>query len=115
MGDDEMDYGIETRFHLWRRYNAPPYRRFALTVERSKAPEGYTVIDHDPRVADAAFLSKFGGFMRSPMDDCFTGYIAKGVAVTEAIPVAQPGTIEHYGNAVRRFPNCARMSVGRES
>ena len=116
MSDYEMDYGLETQYHLWRRFNSPPYRRFALTVERSRAPEGYTITDYDPKVADSAYLSKFAGFMRSPMLDCYGGgTTAAGIKYTELSPVEQPGSEAHYEAAVRRFPDSARLPTGRES
>lgn len=117
MADEDWEYGIETRTHIWRRYNAEPYARFAFTVERTKTPEGFTITDHDARVADPAFLSKFSGYMRSPLEDCRTGYVdtAAKIAVTEIIPVEQPGTLLHYETAVRRFPDATIMSHGRKS
>tara|TARA_R110002020_G_scaffold194133_13_gene394762 strand:+ start:75 stop:428 length:354 start_codon:yes stop_codon:yes gene_type:complete len=117
MADEVWDYGVETRTHIWRRYNTAPFARFAISVERSKAAEGYTIVDHDERVADAAFLAKFAGFMRAPLEYCRTGYVdtAAKVAVTEIVPIEQPGTLLHFESAVRRFPDCAIKPHGRSS
>ena len=110
---DDIEYGLDTRLHVYRRYNAKPFRRFALTVERAHTPDGYEILDHDPRVADTAFLNKFHAQMIAPVERVRTGYIENGLAITETLDVAQPGQYSHYGTAIRRMPGTTLMAKGR--
>ena len=118
MGDNEVDYefGEETRFHLWRRFNVQPYRRFAMTVERAATDEGYEIVDHDPKVADSPYLAKFSGHMRAPMENVRDGgYASAGREgeYQEMIPLVQAGSLLHYENAIRCVPDTAVMASGR--
>ena len=101
-----------TRFHLHRRFDFAPYRRYAFTVEFSEeADEGYVIVDHDPIVANPPYLAKFAEFMQTPMMGVRNGGIYPGVAFTDISDEA-PGSIAHFTSAVRRF-GAAVMPHGR--
>jgi|10_taG_2_1085330.scaffolds.fasta_scaffold26434_2 hypothetical protein len=104
----------DTTFHLWRRYNTAPYRRFALTVTRANTEAGYRMLDHDPIVADPGFLARFEAHMEKPFKSVRTGYVEGGVAVTDMIDDVPPGTDLHYQNAIRAVSAwAALMPKGR--
>jgi hypothetical protein len=94
-----------TRFHLHRRFDFAPYRRYAFTVEFSEeADAGYVIVDHDPIVANPSYLAKFAEFMQTPM-------IGVRSALT-GISDEAPGSIAHFTTAVRKF-GAAVMPHGR--
>ena len=106
------DEAPTTRFHLHRRFNMAPFRRFAFTVEYDNtASSGYKIVDHDPIVADAAYLAKFDTHMGKPQHAVASGGIYRGVAYTD-LEDLPPGSINHYTTAVRNF-GAAVMPHGR--
>ena len=104
----------DTTFHLWRRYNTAPYRRFAMTVTRADTEAGYMVLDHDPAIADPGFLARFEAHMEQPLTAVRTGYVERGVAVTDMTDDVPPGTALHYQNTIRAVSAwAALMPKGR--
>ena len=104
----------ETTFHLHRRYNMRPFRRFAITVTFDpKNPLGYRVIDHDSTVADVPFMTAFVAHMKKPQK-VWSGDIEHGIAYTTHEP-AQPGTKDFYKTAIRNVPQTAVMPYARKS
>ena len=89
-----------------------------MTVERAATDEGYEIIDHDPKIADAPYLDKFANHMRTPLENRRTGgYVSSGRKgeYQEMVPVVPTGTLMHYENAIRCVPNTAVMSMGRSA
>ena len=118
MSDVDYEFGEETRFHLHRRFNDKPYCRYAMTVERAATEAGYKIVDHDPKVADAPYLSKFAGHMRSPMENVRDGgYVTSGrdTECQGMLPVVSTGSLLHYENAIRCVPNSAVYVTGRSA
>lgn len=101
-----------TTFHVHRRYNMKPLRRYAFTVEFDvTADAGYKIVEHDPIVADVSYLAKFDSHMAQPARDCRSGAVYKGVEATFVSDYA-PGSLGHFTNAVRSF-GAALMPTGR--
>ena len=108
-----MSANKENQFHVHRRYNARPFRRFAFTVDFDAASEdGYKIVDFDPNVADAYFLGQFANHMAQPQRDVVSGGHENGVWYTTTEDY-ESGTLEHYTTAVRNMPGAAIMAKGR--
>ena len=111
---DDNKVGVSTRFYLWRRFNTPPFRRYALTVERSMTPDGYKIVDHDPKIADASFLANFALQLSTPQKDVRSGNVVGGQAYTR-ITDEPVGTLRHYHAAINRLKGVAKMNKGGPS
>ena len=100
-------------FHLHRRFNMRPFRRFAITVTYDpKRPAGYRITDHDPKVADATFMAVFDSHMKTPQK-VWGGAIEDGFAYSTH-ELAEPGTESLFTTAVRNVPKTAVMPYARK-
>jgi len=109
--DDDNEVGVATRFYLWRRYNTAPFRRYAMTVERSLNDDGYKITDHDPKIADAPFLANFATQLATPQKDVHSGNVVGDLAYTR-IADEPVGTLRHYHAAINRLYGVAKMNKG---
>lgn len=103
----------DTTFHIHRRFNARPYRRFAVTaVFDPKSPAGYRVVDHDPVVADVTFMTTFDTHMKTPQK-VWSGNTESGMSYSAHV-LANPGTKALFLTAIRNVPKTAVMPHARK-
>lgn len=99
------------QYHLWRKYDAAPFVRWACCVEQADTPDGYVVTEHDPQVADVRFLHGLMDTLTS--DQPVYGSIEEDGMVIETIEYQPPGSPGHFGSAVRRVPGALIRPMGR--
>jgi hypothetical protein len=90
-----------TTFHLWRKYQAAPYYRWACEVAPdAEAPDGYRVLRSDPIVADSAFFHRLAAALTAE-HEVLTMKADAGKVVHSAERV-RPGSEDYFDHAVRK-------------
>ncbi len=100
-------------FHLWRKYETAPYRRWACTVQQADTPDGFRVTDLDPSVADVRFLHSMQATLtaRHPV----RGSFQEGATVLETLDYAGSEHEAHFGTAIRLIPDAVIRGKGRQA
>jgi hypothetical protein len=99
-------------YHLWRDYEAAPFRRWACDVVPDTATEdGYKITDYDPNVADGVFLHRLREHMAKPTTVHLDIDDAEGIA--DGVTTAHPKEPKHFAEAIRIVPGAHISGEGR--
>lgn len=99
--------------HLWREFRAPPFQRYACTLEEAPDTEsGYRVATADVGVADVTFLHKVHEAMMRPV----LVHLAPERpmdGIVDRVGWAHPKEPGHFGEAARQIPGATVRNEGR--
>jgi len=99
-------------FHLWRKYPAAPYFRYACTVQAADTEAGYRITDYDEHVADVTYLHGMQDVLRAHHP--IRGGVDDGKGhIAETVDYAGPEHPEHLGTAIRLIPDTVLRGMGR--
>lgn len=103
---------MSEQYHISRSYPTKPFQRYACTLVQADTPEGFRVVDHDPKVADVAWLEHLSTHMLKPQMLQSSEVTEKGII--EKVPTTVLGpSPRHFESAVRTIPGAYLSASGR--
>ncbi len=99
-------------FHMWRYLPAAPFQAWACeVVEAPGTADGYEIVDHDPRIADAYFMDLLHAAAKQPVEVLGP---AEGDVMGDAIHLLNPGDEGHLTSAMKTVKNAYWCQKGRQ-